>query len=59
MLEYPRMNNWISAVFSPTGGCSSIATAIAGARIAELVRMLGTSGPTAEAHARGLLSIED
>ncbi len=25
------------------------------ARIAELVRMLGTSGPTAEAHARGLL----
>ena len=29
------------------------------ARIAELVRMLGTSGPTAEAHARGLLSIED
>ena len=27
----------------------------AGARIAELVRMLGTSGPTAEAHARELL----
>lgn len=28
------------------------------ARICELVRMLGTSGPTAEAHARGLLEIE-
>jgi DNA repair protein RecN (Recombination protein N) len=27
----------------------------ADARIAELVRMLGTSGPTAEAHAKGLL----
>ncbi len=29
------------------------------ARIAELVRMLGTSGPTAEAHARGLLCVEE
>ena len=29
------------------------------ARIAELVRMLGTSGPTAEAHARGLLITKD
>ena len=29
------------------------------ARISELVRMLGTSGPTAEAHARGLLCVED
>ncbi|MBR5330404.1 MAG: DNA repair protein RecN [Akkermansia sp.] len=28
------------------------------ARIAELVRMLGTSGPTAEAHARELLCVE-
>lgn len=27
------MNNWISAVFSPTGGCSKIAAAIAGARM--------------------------
>jgi ferredoxin len=27
------MNNWISAVFSPTGGTSKIATAIAGARM--------------------------
>ena len=31
----------------------------ADARIAELVRMLGTSGPTAEAHARGLLITKD
>jgi DNA repair protein RecN (Recombination protein N) len=29
------------------------------ARIAELVRMLGASGPTAEAHARELLCVED
>ena len=28
------MNNWISAVFSPTGGTSKIAAAIAGARMA-------------------------
>ena len=27
------MNTWTSAVFSPTGGCSKIATAIAGARM--------------------------
>ena len=29
------------------------------ARIAELVRMLGTSGPAAEAHARGLLCVKE
>lgn len=29
------------------------------ARVAELVRMLGTSGPTAEAHARGLLIVNN
>lgn len=33
MLEYRHMSNWISAVFSPTGGTSKIATAIAGARM--------------------------
>lgn len=27
------MNNWVTAVFSPTGGCSKIAAAIAGARM--------------------------
>ena len=31
------MNNWISAVFSPTGGCSNIATAIAGARMGKRI----------------------
>ena len=28
-----NMSNWITAVFSPTGGCSKIAAAIAGARM--------------------------
>jgi DNA repair protein RecN (Recombination protein N) len=31
----------------------------ADARISELVRMLGTSGAAAEAHARGLLNVEE
>lgn len=31
------MNNWISAVFSPTGGTSNIATAIAGARMGKRI----------------------
>lgn len=45
MLEYPRMNNWISAVFSPTGGCSSIATAIAGARMGKRIDLCSPVEP--------------
>ena len=39
------MNNWISAVFSPTGGCSSIATAIAGARMGKRIDLCSPVEP--------------
>ena len=39
------MNNWISAVFSPTGGCSNIATAIAGARMGKRIDLCAPVEP--------------
>ena len=39
------MNNWISAVFSPTGGCSAIATAIAGARMGKRIDLCAPVEP--------------
>lgn len=41
------MNNWITAVFSPTGGCSKIATSIAGARMSSRIDLC-TPQPSAE-----------
>ena len=39
------MNTWTSAVFSPTGGCSKIATAIAGARMTARVDLCAPVTP--------------
>lgn len=39
------MNNWISAVFSPTGGCSKIAAAVAGARMGARVDLCAPVEP--------------
>ena len=39
------MNNWISAVFSPTGGTSSIAAAIAGARMGRRIDLCAPVEP--------------
>ena len=39
------MTNWISAVFSPTGGCSKIASAIAGTRLSTRVDLCAPVSP--------------
>ena len=39
------MNNWVSAVFSPTGGTSRIATAIAGIRMGERIDLTTPVAP--------------
>lgn len=39
------MNKWISAVFSPTGGTSKIAAAIAGARMGKRIDLCGSVEP--------------
>lgn len=39
------MTNWITAVFSPTGGCSKIAAAIAGARMSTRIDLCAPVSP--------------
>jgi ferredoxin len=39
------MTNWITAVFSPTGGCSKIAAAIAGARMSTRIDLCSPVSP--------------
>ena len=51
------MNNWISAVFSPTGGCSKIATAIAGTRLHRRVDLCAPVQPTEVSGSTPLLAV--
>ena len=51
------MNKWISAVFSPTGGCSKIATAIAGPRMGARVDLCAPVSPAEVAADTPLLAV--
>lgn len=51
------MNKWISAVFSPTGGCSKIATAIAGSRMGTRVDLCAPVSPVEVAADTPLLAV--
>ena len=51
------MNNWISALFSPTGGCSKIATAIAGARMGTRMDLTAPVAPVTIAADTPLLAV--
>lgn len=51
------MNNWITAVFSPTGGCSKIATSIAGARMVSRIDLCTPQAPAEVAADTPLLAV--
>ncbi|MBR5195395.1 MAG: 4Fe-4S binding protein [Akkermansia sp.] len=51
------MNNWITAVFSPTGGCSKIATSIAGARMGSRIDLCSPQAPAEVAADTPLLAV--
>lgn len=51
------MNNWITAVFSPTGGCSKIATSIAGARMGSRIDLCTPQAPAEVADDTPLLAV--
>ena len=51
------MNNWITAVFSPTGGCSKIATSIAGARMESRIDLCTPQAPAEVAADTPLLAV--
>ncbi len=51
------MNNWITAVFSPTGGCSKIATSIAGARMGSRIDLCTPQAPAEVAADTPLLAV--
>ena len=51
------MSNWITAVFSPTGGCSKIAAAIAGARMGARVDLCSPVAPQSLPEGAPLLAV--
>lgn len=51
------MNNWITAVFSPTGGCSKIATSIAGSRMSSRIDLCTPQAPAEVAADTPLLAV--
>ena len=51
------MSNWITAVFSPTGGCSKIAAAIAGARMGSRIDLCAPVEPQSLPEGAPLLAV--